>query len=62
MKNVSSALDRRRGLPVLYVLVMLGSALGGGARYWCSGFVASHFGETFPWGTLIVGHLDRGAP
>lgn len=37
-----------------YLWIMLGSALGGGARYWCSGFVASHFGETFPWGTLIV--------
>jgi fluoride exporter len=38
----------------MYLYVMLGSALGGGARYWCSGFVASHFGETFPWGTLTV--------
>jgi CrcB protein len=33
---------------------MLGSALGGGARYWCSGLAAHHFGETFPFGTLIV--------
>jgi CrcB protein len=33
---------------------MIGSALGGGARYWCSGFVAERIGETFPWGTLIV--------
>jgi CrcB protein len=24
------------------------------ARYWCSGFVATHFGETFPWGTILV--------
>jgi CrcB protein len=39
---------------VLYALIMIGSALGGGARYWCSGFVATHFGESFPWGTLIV--------
>ena len=38
----------------LYSWIMLGSALGGGARYWCSGFAARHFGETFPWGTLIV--------
>jgi CrcB protein len=38
----------------LYLWVMLGSALGGGARYWCSGFAANHFGELFPWGTLIV--------
>jgi CrcB protein len=33
---------------------MIGSALGGGARYWCSGFVAGRIGETFPWGTLMV--------
>jgi fluoride exporter len=39
---------------MLYLWVMIGSALGGGARYWCSGFAARHFGETFPWGTLIV--------
>lgn len=38
----------------MYVLVMLGSALGGGARYWLSGFVANGIGETFPWGTLVV--------
>ena len=37
-----------------YLWIMLGSALGGGARHWCSGFAAHHFGETFPWGTLIV--------
>ena len=29
-------------------------ALGGIARYWCSGFAAERFGETFPWGTIIV--------
>jgi fluoride exporter len=37
-----------------YLYVMIGSALGGGARYWCSGFVARTFGETFPWGTIAV--------
>lgn len=37
-----------------YVWVAVGSALGGMARYWCSGFVARLFGEWFPWGTLIV--------
>ncbi len=37
-----------------YVWVALGSALGGMARYWCSGAAARLFGETFPWGTLIV--------
>jgi fluoride exporter len=37
-----------------YLWVMLGSALGGGTRYWFSGVVARMFGETFPWGTLLV--------
>lgn len=34
--------------------VAVGSALGGVARYWCSGIIANLVGETFPWGTLIV--------
>jgi CrcB protein len=34
--------------------VALGSALGGLARYGLSGVVARAFGETFPWGTLVV--------
>jgi CrcB protein len=37
-----------------YLWVAIGSALGGMARYWCSGFVARLIGEVFPWGTLIV--------
>src|SRR5271168_415160 len=36
------------------VSVILGSALGGIARYFVSGFVARRVGETFPWGTLII--------
>jgi CrcB protein len=52
--ETSPVLERRRDLLVLYALIMLGSALGGAARYWCSGLVASHVGETFPWGTLLV--------
>ena len=39
---------------MLYLWIMLGSALGGGARYWLSGVVANSFGETFPWGTILV--------
>jgi CrcB protein len=34
--------------------VAIGSAIGGVARYWCSGVVANYMGETFPWGTLII--------
>ncbi len=41
----------------VYVAVTLGSALGGLARYAMSGAVASAFGETFPWGTLMVNIL-----
>lgn len=37
-----------------YFWITLGSALGGAARYWCSGVVANTFGATFPWGTLVV--------
>jgi fluoride exporter len=37
-----------------YFWIMLGGAIGTGARYWCSGFVARWIGETFPWGTLLV--------
>jgi fluoride exporter len=36
------------------VSVILGSALGGIARYFISGLVARRVGETFPWGTLII--------
>ncbi len=38
----------------IYAWIALGSALGGMARYWCSGLVANSIGETFPWGTLTV--------
>jgi fluoride exporter len=34
--------------------VALGGAIGGPARFFISGFAARRFGETFPWGTLLV--------
>jgi len=37
-----------------WVWVIIGSALGGVARYAISGAVARRVGETFPWGTLAV--------
>ena len=37
-----------------YILVMVGGALGTGARFWVSGFVAERGGEFFPLGTLVV--------
>ena len=36
------------------VAIILGSVIGGAGRYFMSGFVARKFGETFPWGTLII--------
>jgi len=39
---------------VSYLWVTLGGAIGTAARFWLSGLVARHWGETFPWGTLLV--------
>jgi len=36
------------------LFVALGSALGGGTRFFVSGLVARAVGETFPWGTMVV--------
>lgn len=36
------------------IWVALGGIFGGTARYFVSGLVARHIGETFPWGTIIV--------
>ena len=41
----------------IVLAVAAGSALGGVARYWCTGVVSRAFGETFPWGTLLVNVL-----
>jgi CrcB protein len=38
----------------IYFWIAVGSAIGGAARFWCSGVAARLIGETFPWGTLIV--------
>jgi CrcB protein len=37
-----------------YLWVMIGGALGTGARFWFSGFIGQRFGEFFPMGTLAV--------
>ena len=36
------------------MLVFLGGAAGSMWRFWWSGLVAQRFGETFPFGTLVV--------
>ena len=38
----------------MYLAVAVGGALGTVGRYFLSGLVANAFGETFPWGTLII--------
>ncbi|MFO1394405.1 MAG: CrcB family protein [Steroidobacteraceae bacterium] len=43
--------------PVAYLVAMLGSALGGGARLYVSTLVARGLGTGFPWGTLAVNVL-----
>jgi fluoride exporter len=35
---------------ITYLIIALGSALGGMARYGCSSLLAATVGETFPWG------------
>jgi fluoride exporter len=47
----------RVGDVMAYLWVAIGSALGGMARYWCSGIAARLIGETFPWGTVFVNIL-----
>ena len=37
-----------------YLLVGLGSALGGMGRCWLTDAIAERFGVRFPWGTLMV--------
>ena len=36
------------------VWIFVGGGLGSLARWWASGFVSNHIGQTFPWGTLFV--------
>jgi fluoride exporter len=37
-----------------WLLVAVGSALGGVSRYACGVAIAQRFGQAFPWGTLAV--------
>ncbi len=40
-----------------YLWIALGSALGGMARFGCSGLAATYLGDTFPWGTIGINIL-----
>jgi CrcB protein len=37
-----------------YLLVAIGSALGGMARHWCGMAAAARWGTAFPWGTILI--------
>ena len=39
---------------VTYLWIALGGAIGSVARFACSSLIANWFGQTFPWGTLLV--------
>jgi CrcB protein len=39
---------------LVYLWVGLGGAMGTIARFWLNGMVSRFFGETFPWGTLVI--------
>ena len=36
------------------IAIVVGSVLGGSARYFVSGVIARRLGETFPWGTVTI--------
>ena len=36
------------------IAIVIGSILGGCARYFVSGAIARRLGETFPWGTMTI--------
>jgi fluoride exporter len=40
-----------------YAYIAIGGAIGSVARYGCSQLIANWFGQTFPWGTLLVNIL-----
>lgn len=40
-----------------YLLIAVGSGLGGVARHWLSGIIATRVASVFPWGTFIVNVL-----
>jgi len=51
---LQAKVDEINALAPDYLWVALGGAVGSVSRYWLSGLVASRFGETFPWGTLVI--------
>jgi len=39
---------------IAYLWVAIGGALGSVGRFWLNGIISTRFGETFPWGTMLV--------
>jgi len=37
-----------------YLVVGVGSALGGMGRFWIAGLMGQRYGDAFPWGTILV--------
>jgi len=37
-----------------YIWIAIGGALGSVRRFWCNGLISEKFGQTFPWGTLLI--------
>ncbi len=42
---------------LVYLVVAIGSALGGAFRHWCDVVAAATVGEAFPWGTIAINVL-----
>src|SRR5271170_1625299 len=45
---------RRKIMNIAYLWVAIGGALGSVGRFWLNGIISAKFGETFPFGTLII--------
>ena len=39
---------------ITYLWIIVGGAIGTAARYAASSYMANTFGQTFPWGTMLV--------
>jgi len=39
---------------IAYLWVALGGAIGSVGRFWLAGVITERFGQTFPWGILVI--------
>jgi CrcB protein len=58
-RRISVAQIRRQGqnsgeFMLAYLWVAIGGALGSVMRFGLNGLISARFGETFPWGTLVI--------